>query len=116
MVEILPFSLRAKGVSYFNFIQGCALIVNQFANPIALAAIKWKYYGVYVALSCLYAIAATLLFPETRGLTAEEVGSLFDKGTEHDTLAVITANRNEEALKGDKNSGEIEEIEKIEKI
>lgn len=113
MVEILPFSLRAKGVSLFNLIQGCALILNQFANPIALSKLLWKYYGVYVAVSCLYALAATLLFPETRGLTAEEVGSLFDKGTKEDGIAVITADVRDEARSDDMSKGEDEDSEKI---
>ena len=110
MVEILPFSLRAKGVSYFNMIQMIALIVNQYVNPIALAKLHWKYCGVSVAISFGYAVAAVFLYPETKGLTAEEVGALFDKGTKDDNLAVITANR-DDLHKGDK--AEIEEVEKI---
>jgi len=87
-----------------------ALIVNQYVNPIALAKIKWRYYGVYVAVSFAYAVAAVFLYPETKGLTAEEVGALFDKGTEEDNLAAITASR-DDLRKGEK--AEIEEIEAI---
>ncbi|GAA5942577.1 uncharacterized protein JCM15063_000041 [Sporobolomyces koalae] len=110
VVEILPFSLRSKGVAYFNVIQTLAVITNQYVNPIALAKIHWKYYGVYVAISFAYGIAAIFLYPETKGLTAEEVGALFDKGTETDNLAIITANR-DDLVKRSKE--EVEEIEKI---
>lgn len=43
-IEILPYPLRAKGFNVFNFVISLALIFNQYVNPIALAAIAWKYY------------------------------------------------------------------------
>ena len=43
-VEILPYSLRAKGFNVFNFVISVALIFNQYVNPIALGNIGWKYY------------------------------------------------------------------------
>jgi hypothetical protein len=43
-VEILPFSLRAKGFNIFNFAISLSLIFNQYVNPIALDDIGWKYY------------------------------------------------------------------------
>ena len=43
-VEILPFHLRAKGFTVFNFVISLALIFNQYVNPSALAALGWKYY------------------------------------------------------------------------
>ena len=43
-VEILPYSLRAKGFNVFNFVISVALIFNQYVNPIALKAITWRYY------------------------------------------------------------------------
>ena len=43
-LEILPYSLRAKGFNVFNFTISLALIFNQYVNPIALENIGWKYY------------------------------------------------------------------------
>ena len=43
-VEILPFALRAKGFTVFNFAISLSLIFNQYVNPIALGKIHWKYY------------------------------------------------------------------------
>ena len=43
-VEILPYSIRAKGLAVFNFTLNLALIFNLFVNPIALQKIGWKYY------------------------------------------------------------------------
>lgn len=43
-VEILPYSIRAKGFNVFNFTISLALIFNQYVNPIALNKLGWKYY------------------------------------------------------------------------
>ena len=43
-VEILPFSVRAKGFNIFNLTISIALIFNQYINPIALGHLSWRYY------------------------------------------------------------------------
>jgi MFS family permease len=43
-LEILPYTLRAKGFTLFSFVISLALIFNQYANPVALRNIGWKYY------------------------------------------------------------------------
>ena len=48
-VEILPYALRAKGFTIFNFSISLSLIFNQYVNPVALEKLGWKYYIVYVA-------------------------------------------------------------------
>jgi len=48
-VEILPYQIRAKGFTLFNFAISLSLIFNQYVNPVALDALGWKYYIVYVA-------------------------------------------------------------------
>ena len=50
-MEILPYSLRAKGLTAFNFVVSLALIFNQYVNPIALERLAWKYYVRRVWLS-----------------------------------------------------------------
>lgn len=47
-VEILPYPLRAKGLTVFNFSISVSLVFNQYINPIALGAISWKYYVSFV--------------------------------------------------------------------
>jgi hypothetical protein len=44
-VEILPFRVRSKGLMIMNLAVNCSLVFNQYANPIALDALKWKYYS-----------------------------------------------------------------------
>jgi hypothetical protein len=77
--EILPFQLRAKGLAITLTTDSMACFFNQYINPVALAAIHWKYFTVY--LGCLVIFMATIyfLFPETKGLSLEEVARIFEK-------------------------------------
>lgn len=78
--EIMPFHLRTKGLAVYNTISQLGNSFNQFVNPIALQAITWKYYGVYIAVECLYVVLIYFFFPETKKLTIEEVALVFDYG------------------------------------
>ncbi|KAF4767840.1 hypothetical protein N7455_012247 [Penicillium solitum] len=77
--EILPFQLRAKGLAITLTTDSMACFFNQYINPIALGAIHWRYFTVY--LGCLVIFGATIyfLFPETKGLSLEEVARIFEK-------------------------------------
>lgn len=52
--------------------------MNQYVNPIGLESITWKFYFVYIVILVIECIVIYLYFPETRGLTLEEVGHLLD--------------------------------------
>jgi MFS family permease len=78
LLEILPFTLRAKGMTIFNFAQYESSIVNGFANPVALDAISWRYYIVFTALAAVWFIFIWFVFPETKGMSLEEVAIVFD--------------------------------------
>lgn len=43
-VEIMPNSLRAKGLTVYSVGVSLALIFNQYVNPVALQRLAWKYY------------------------------------------------------------------------
>ncbi|KAI0287509.1 hexose transporter [Russula brevipes] len=77
-VEILPYPIRAKGLTLFYFMMSCALIFNQYANPIAMEHISWKYYIVYCVLLAFEFVYLYLFLVETRGLSLEETAALFD--------------------------------------
>ncbi|KAK4936141.1 hypothetical protein LTR10_022937 [Elasticomyces elasticus] len=78
--EILPYHMRLKGLSIELSVQSVGLAFNQWVNPVALAAIAWKYYIVYIALIAMYLVLILFFFPETRRMTIEEVSVLFDTG------------------------------------
>jgi len=46
-VEILPYHIRAKGMTIVWLSVDIALFFNQYVNPIALGKISWKYYIFY---------------------------------------------------------------------
>jgi sugar porter (SP) family MFS transporter len=77
--EIWPGHVRTKGTSVFWVSQAVAVSFNQFVNPVALDKIAWRYYLVYVGV--LVAVIVFMFFnvPETKGLSLEEIGSIFDR-------------------------------------
>ncbi|KAL4961093.1 uncharacterized protein BDV14DRAFT_204092 [Aspergillus stella-maris] len=77
--EIWPFRLRSRGlmVAWMSCI--VAVIFNTFVNPIAMDAIGWKYYIVYVCLLISWFAITYFWYPETRGLSLEDVALRFDK-------------------------------------
>ncbi|PPR00155.1 hypothetical protein CVT24_005056 [Panaeolus cyanescens] len=68
-IEILPFSLRAKGFTVFNFGISLSLIFNQLG---------WKYYLVYVVWIAFEMVFCYFFIIETKNLTLEETAALFD--------------------------------------
>ncbi|KAK6458961.1 uncharacterized protein RJT20DRAFT_10795 [Scheffersomyces xylosifermentans] len=78
MSEVFPNSVRSKGAAMatatnwlFNFIVG-------EMTPILLDLITWRTYLI-PALSCILSFFAVgFLFPETKGLALEDMGSVFD--------------------------------------
>ncbi|KAF9030565.1 general substrate transporter [Hymenopellis radicata] len=73
-VEIMPYPLRAKGLTVFTFTVVLALIFNQYVNPVALDNIGWKYY----VCNSPYSKFLGTLVVETKNLSLEETAALFD--------------------------------------
>lgn len=46
-VEILPYHLRAKGLTILNLSISLSLFFGQYVNPIGIENLGWKYYIVY---------------------------------------------------------------------
>lgn len=55
-----------------------AIFINTFVNPIALEAIAWKYYIVFIVVLFCLLIVSYLYYPETRGHTLEQIAVIFD--------------------------------------
>jgi len=55
-----------------------ALFFNQYVNPIALAAIAWKYYVVYCVWLVFECAVVWKFFIETRNTPLEEIVKHFD--------------------------------------
>jgi MFS family permease len=78
LLEVLPYTLRAKGLTLFNLAQYGSSMFNGFVNPVALDAISWRYYIVFVCALVLWLAIFYFGYPETRGLSLEEVSQVFD--------------------------------------
>lgn len=78
-VEIWQYSLRSRGLSVLWISTAIAVFFNIFINPIALEAIDWKYYLLYVFILPGGGLVIYFTFPETRGHSLEEIARVFDR-------------------------------------
>lgn len=78
VTEILPYSLRAKGLTVEMISIYGSLVVLAFVNPIALDDIGWRYYIVYCVILALIVVVTWFYFPETKGHSLEEIAEIFD--------------------------------------
>jgi hypothetical protein len=76
--EIWPYTLRTKGLTVTWVTAISAIFFNTFVNPIALEAIGWKYYIVFVVVLILFCITSYFCYPETRGHSLEQMALIFD--------------------------------------
>lgn len=104
--------MRTKGMAIFVAVQNIAAAFNQFVNPIALAAITWKYYGVYLVIEVAYLIFIYFFFPETKHKTIEEVSVIFDQ---YGKAPTKTSELQQSALE-DVYSAEKENFEEVERV
>lgn len=77
-VEILPYNIRAKGLTLCFVFTALSGIFNQYVNPIGLLNLEWKYYFVYIVVLVVECLVIYFFFVETRGPTLEEIALLFD--------------------------------------
>lgn len=91
--EIWPYNFRSRGIAVVACSTFGALFFNLFVNPIALAAIGWKYYIVYVIILVVILITVWFCYPETRGRSLEEMAVIFDgdEAAVPDRIAVLGA-------------------------
>ena len=94
-IEIWPYKLRAKGLAVSQMTSLAMVFFNTFVNPIALEAVDWKYYFVFLAVLISMVVSVWFWYPETRGLTLENVAWIFDG--EQAELEVVSA---KEVLQG----------------
>ncbi|KAJ7041172.1 hypothetical protein C8F04DRAFT_1219536 [Mycena alexandri] len=78
LMELFPFHIRAKGIvtiSWFSRITG---FFGQFVNPIGLQNAGWKYYISFCVAVAFQIVFIYFMFPETAGLTLEELAFLYE--------------------------------------
>ncbi|KAF2790363.1 general substrate transporter [Melanomma pulvis-pyrius CBS 109.77] len=91
--EVFPMETRGLGValSLFGQFAGTALFVG--VAPTSFAAIGWKFYLVFICLCTINIIIVWRFYPETKGLSLEEIDELFG-----DPVAVHLTDANKDQM------------------
>ena len=82
-VEILPYHIRARGLTLCFIFTQLSGVFNQYVNPIGLEALDWKFYFVYIAVLIIECLVIYFFYVETKGPTLEEIAILFDGKDAH---------------------------------
>ena len=91
-VEILPFNIRAKGLTVMFLAVDVALWFNQYVNPIALGNIGWKYYIVYDVWLAVELATVYFFYIETRNTPLEGKSEL-NRKLKHRMMLIDSRNR-----------------------
>lgn len=75
--EIFPSHFRSYGTAWSLSILFLSAMVYLEAAPTALAVIGWKYFLLFICLTFVNTIIVWRFFPETKGLSLEEIGEVF---------------------------------------
>ncbi|KAL0578632.1 hypothetical protein V5O48_003375 [Marasmius crinis-equi] len=77
--EVLSYQARAKGLAFLNICTQASSCINTFGLPVALEKIGWKTYAIFVAWDAFECVMIYLFVVETKNLTLEEVGEIFEQ-------------------------------------
>lgn len=64
VVEILPYTIRAKGIALFWLFTGICGAFNTYVNPLGIQAFGWKFYFFYVAWIIVQFVVVYVFFIE----------------------------------------------------
>lgn len=77
-VEVLSLALRAKGMGLYGLVQGAAGTVSSYGISVGIQKIGYKIWVVYIVYNTIQLGLSYLLFPETHGLSLEEIDYVFE--------------------------------------
>ncbi|KAK4448896.1 ascus developmental protein [Podospora aff. communis PSN243] len=75
--EVFTTELRAKANAVVQVIHYSISLVITQCSPIALAAVGWKYYILFILSNALCAVVFAFFYPETRGKSLEQIDEIF---------------------------------------
>ncbi len=64
--EILPYNMRAKGFTVMEYALYGSLFFNQYANPVALENIAWRYYIFYCCFLAFELVVNWFIIVDTK--------------------------------------------------
>jgi len=77
-VEILSLVLRAKGMGLYTLIQGAASAVQSYGISVGIEKLGYKIWCVYIIYNSAQLVLSYFVFPETFGLSLEEIDAVFE--------------------------------------
>ncbi|KAF6228525.1 hypothetical protein HO133_008255 [Letharia lupina] len=75
--EAFPMEFRSIGVALSLFAQTAAAALFVGVAPVSFTHIGWKFYLVFICLDVCTFTLVWVFFPETKGLSLEEINELF---------------------------------------
>ncbi|KEF56408.1 uncharacterized protein A1O9_07989 [Exophiala aquamarina CBS 119918] len=115
--EIMPTKIRPVGVACGYVVFNVMGVLMTQTAPLAIAAITWRYFIIWLVFDCLYVVIVYYWYPETKNKTLEDLAGVFgDKVAEswEETKQYVDDAGGVDALVADeKSSNDIEATIKI---
>jgi sugar porter (SP) family MFS transporter len=113
LVELWPFALRSRGISFFQLFGRLASFFTTFVNPIGLTNVGWRYLISYCVWLGFEVFFVYFFFPETANKTLEELAFIFEDKALADraTSAVEKVIHHEDMPVGDKSGAHVTGVE-----
>jgi hypothetical protein len=90
--EIVSFNIRTTGIALNQLTGSCVNLIFQYATPIGLENIGWKYFIVHIPWIMIEFVVVYLVFPETKGYALEEISVLFGELiVQYEDLVLLTS-------------------------
>jgi len=113
-VEILPYSIRSKGMSVMLMSVALGLFFSNYVNPIGIASISWKFYICYLVWLTFQCFVVYFFYIETKNTTLEEIAKHFDG--ENALVGGAAATERARVLEGQLASDKVETSDKVEAV
>ncbi|KAJ4375408.1 hypothetical protein N0V83_002495 [Neocucurbitaria cava] len=75
--EIMPTCIRSAGVATAYVVMHTVMIVIVQVAPLALEAISWRFFLIFLVANVAFVGILYTFYPETKSKTLEEIGALF---------------------------------------
>lgn len=95
--EIWPYSMRGKGITVLQIMSRGLTFIGNFCNPIGMDNLGWRYLFLYWSMLIVEIVTIYLFYPETKGLTLEEIKMVFE-GQSEETLAAMAVELDKERV------------------